>query len=335
MAKAIGRVNLALQGGGAHGALTWGVLDRLLEEPSFKVEGISGASAGAMNAICVAHGLATGGNQQARETLDKFWQSVATPKAPLSDWFGYFRREGDLPGFSAAMMKMSHRFSPYQLNPFNVNPLKVMLTSIVDIELVASKRAPKLFIATTEAATGNLRIFRNRELTVDVFLASACLPNIQQAVEIDGVDYWDGGYSANPPITPLIFECKSDDILLVMLEPGGEQETPRSSDDIRTRTAALNFSTPLLTELRLISEMRRLAAAEKNPTDDLSNRLSNANIELLEDADFLGGFHKRSRINTQADFLYALKAQGREIAEAWLQVRVESEAVDALESVCS
>lgn len=333
MAKGVGRVSLALQGGGAHGAFTWGVLDRLLEEPSFKIEGISGASAGAMNAICVAHGLATGGNQQARETLDKFWHSVAMPKAPLSDWFGYFRREGDLPGFGSAMVKMSQSFSPYQLNPFNVNPLKTVLGSVVDVDLVSQKRAPKLYIAATEAATGNLRVFRNNELTVDVFLASACLPNLQQAVEIDGIDYWDGGYSANPPITPLIFECKSDDILLVMLEPHDEQSTPKSSSDIRQRTAALNFSTPLLTELRLISEMRRMAEQD-DTSGKLSERLTTANIELLEDGGFLGGFNKQSRINTQAGFLEALKAQGRETGEAWLQARQLGESIDALDVVC-
>lgn len=320
-------MSLALQGGGAHGAFTWGVLDRLLEEPNFKIDGISGASAGAMNAVCVAYGLALGGNEQARETLDKFWGLVATPKAPLSDWFSYFRREGDLPGFGAALVKMSQSFSPYQLNPFNVNPLKGMLESVIDFELLARKRSPKLFIAATEASTGSLRVFRNKELSVQVFLASACLPSLHHAVEIDGVDYWDGGYSANPPITPLIFECKSDDILLVMLEPRDEPETPRSSEDIRHRTAALNFSTPLITELRIVEEMRRVAATEQREPSALSQPLLSSNIELLEDAGFLGGFHKRSRINTQTDFLEALKAQGRAVADHWLNEKMQKKPV--------
>jgi len=169
-----------------------------------------------------------------------------------------------------------------------------------------------------------LRIFRNKELTSQVFLASACLPNMHQAVEIDGVDYWDGGYSANPPITPLIFECRSDEILLIMLEPRDEGlDTPRSNADIRHQTAALNFSTPLLTELRVIEEMRRSAVSEGEGENDLSRQLLNTKIDCLEDAGFLGSFHKRSRINTQADFLIALKEQGRAVAEQWLQEKIQ------------
>lgn len=277
--------------------------------------------------MCVAHGLALGGNEQARETLDKFWGLVATPKAPLSDWFSYFRREGDLPGFGAALVKMSQSFSPYQLNPFNVNPLKGMLESLIDFELLAHQCSPKLFIAATETSTGCLRVFRNKELSVQVFLASACLPNLHHAVEIDGVDYWDGGYSANPPITPLIFECQSDDILLVMLEPRDKQETPRSNEDIRHRTAALNFSTSLITELRVVEEMRRVAATERYEPNPLSQGLLSSNIELLEDAGFLGAFHKRSRINTQTDFLEALKAQGRAVAEHWLSAKMQKKSL--------
>ncbi|MGB0865814.1 MAG: patatin-like phospholipase family protein [Granulosicoccaceae bacterium] len=321
MTEHIGRINLALQGGGAHGAFSWGVLDRLLEEPSLEIEGISGASAGAMNAACVAFGLVQGGNEQARAVLDKFWSAVAVPAAPVSDWFSYFKREGDLPGFGAALVKLSQSFSPYQLNPFNVNPLKAMLGAAVDIECIAKCEYPKLFIAATEVQSGRLRVFRNSELSTDVFLASACLPSLHHAVNIDGVSYWDGGFSANPPLTPLVFDCESDDIVLIMLEPMEEEQAPKSSHDIRHRTAALNFSTPLHTELRVIEEMQAHAKHDKAKNDCLSSRLQSMRIQMIEDGGFLGGLHKRSRINTQRDFLSALKAQGRLTAEQWLEAR--------------
>ena len=226
-------IDLALQGGGSHGAFTWGVLDRLLEESQLHIAAISGTSAGAMNAAVLADGWTEGGAQGAREALDKYWQHVSRAAAfsplqrsPLDRLMG--RWTLDTSPFYIAMDLMSRVLSPYALNPLGLNPLRDILAESIDFTRLA--RSPiKLFITATNVRTGRGRIFRNAEITADVLLASACLPTMFQAIEIDGVPYWDGGYAGNPTITPLIRESDAHDTILVQINPRERPDTPRSA----------------------------------------------------------------------------------------------------------
>ena len=228
-------VDLALQGGGSHGAFTWGVLDRLLEEPWLKIDGISGTSAGAMNAAVLVDGLAKGGAEGARTALENFWRRVShaarfSPlrRGPLDVILG--RWTLDSSPIYVAMDLMSRMVSPYDLNPMGKNPLREILAETIDFDRVA-RATTKLFITATNVRTGRGHVFRNNAITPDVLLASACLPTMFQAIEIDGEPYWDGGYSGNPTITPLIQECKSQDTILVQINPVEREKSPRSASE--------------------------------------------------------------------------------------------------------
>ena len=256
-------VDLALQGGGAHGAFTWGVLDRLLEEPWLSFDGISGTSAGAMNAAVMVSGHAHGGADGARAALEDFWRRVSEAsrmspmqRGPIEMLTGRWTLENS-PMYLAAEM-MSRVFSPYDLNPLGTHPLSAILADTVDFECLAE--APiRLFITATNVRTGGGRVFRNAEVTPDVLLASGCLPTMFQAVEIDGEAYWDGGYSGNPTITPLVRECRSQDTILVQINPIVREELPRSARDILNRLNEVSFNAPLLKELRMIALLHKVA----------------------------------------------------------------------------
>jgi len=243
-------VDLALQGGGSHGAFTWGVLDRLLEEPWMEVEAISGTSAGAMNAAVFAHGMAAGGREAARAALEDFWKRVARAAAfspfqrgPLDVMTGSWTLDNS-PAF-IAMDLMARLVSPYALGGAGGNPLRDILSDIIDFELLAAGPI-KLFITATNVHTGRGRVFRKHEITPDVLLASACLPTMFQAVEIDGEPYWDGGYSGNPTITPLVRECESHDTFLVQINPVERPTAPRTARAIASRLNEISFNAVLL-----------------------------------------------------------------------------------------
>jgi NTE family protein len=247
-------IDLALQGGGAHGAFTWGVLDRLLEEPGLRIEGISGTSAGAMNAAVLAAGHATGGSQGARSALENFWHRVSRAallspirRSPLDVLMGRWTMDTS-PVFLAFDL-VARLFSPYDLNPGGANPLREILAECVDFTRVAQSPI-RLFVTATNVRTGRGRVFRNAALTPDVLLASACLPTLFQAVEIDGEAYWDGGYAGNPTMTPLVRECASSDTVLVQVNPVERPGTPRSARDIINRVNEVSFNATLLKELR-------------------------------------------------------------------------------------
>ena len=232
-------VDLALQGGGSHGAFTWGVLDRLLEEPWLRIDGISGTSAGAMNAVVLTSGYEAGGPEGARAALEEFWRRVSHSaqfnpirRSPLDILLG--RWTLDTSPFFVVFDMAARLFSPYNLNPQGVNPLREILADCVDFARVA-KSPIRLFVTATNVRTGRGRVFRNGELTAETLLASACLPTLFQAIEIDGEAYWDGGYSGNPTITPLVRECSSKDTLLVAVNPIERQGTPRSAREILDR----------------------------------------------------------------------------------------------------
>src|SRR5271165_3587341 len=260
-------VDFALQGGGSHGAFTWGVLDRLLEEPWLKVEAISGTSAGAMNAAVLVSGWMQGGAEGARAALDAYWKRVAEAarfsplqRSPLDRLMNRWTLDTS-PAY-LIMDLMSRMVSPYSLNPFGRNPISDILEKSIDFAHLG-EASIKLFITATNVHTGRGRVFRNKDMTPDVLLASACLPTMFQAIEIDGEPYWDGGYSGNPTLTPLIRECKSHDTILVQINPVEREGTPRSAADILNRLNEVSFNAVLLKELRMIALLRQVA----NPGD--------------------------------------------------------------------
>ncbi|HSD93312.1 MAG TPA: patatin-like phospholipase family protein, partial [Methyloceanibacter sp.] len=256
-------VDLALQGGGAHGAFTWGVLDRLLEEDWLRIDGISGTSAGAMNAAVLIDGYAKDGPDGARQSLETFWREVSRAsmlspfrRTPLDMLLGRWTLDFS-PGF-VMMDLMSRLLSPYELNPAGINPLRDILAKCIDFGRLA--QAPiKLFVTATNVRTGRGHVFRSADITPDVLLASACLPTLFQAIEIDGEAYWDGGYSGNPTITPLVRECSSKDTILVAINPVERPGAPRTARDILNRLNEVSFNAVLLKELRMIALLHRVS----------------------------------------------------------------------------
>ncbi len=317
-------VTLALQGGGSHGAFTWGVLDRLLEDDRIEIEGISGSSAGAMNAAVLAHGFTVGGRDGARQALKNFWESVAI-KAPFSfmseesytpETIGPQSRPA--PGMNA-LLALTRFFSPYQLNPFDINPLREILTNQLDFARMRNECSIKLFIAATQVSSGTLKLFRNKQMSLDVLLASACLPAIHRAVEIDGEAYWDGGFTANPPIFPLLHQCTARDMIVVLLHAYPQPETPTSAADIFGRLTDIGFSSALSTELQGIALAQREARRGLFAFGRLERRLRHLNIHLVDAKEFMSRLSGHSKLNTHLPFINGLRNAGRNQAELWLK----------------
>jgi len=311
-------VDLALQGGGAHGAFTWGVLDRLLEEPRIKIEGISGTSAGAMNAAVLADGYAVGGREGARAALEGFWRRVShaallSPirRSPLDVLMG--RWTMDTSPMFVAFDLMARLFSPYDLNPNGTNPLGEILDECIDLRRIA-KGPIRLFVTATNVTTGCGRVFRNAELTPDVLLASACLPTLFQAVEIDGEPYWDGGYSGNPTITPLVRECAASDTVIVQVNPVERLGTPRTARDIINRVNEVSFNATLLKELRMIAVLKQVA----EPGNCEGRLWARMRIHRIASAG-MADLGYSSKLNAEWDFLQMLRDEGRRCADAFLR----------------
>jgi NTE family protein len=310
-------IDLALQGGGSHGAFTWGVLDRLLEEPWLRIAAISGTSAGAMNAAVLAHGWMEGEAEGAREALDKYWRRVSRAAAfgPLQRSF-FDRLMGrwslDTSPVYVAMDLMSRLVSPYDLNPFGLNPLRGILAESIDFDRL--DRSPiKLFITATNVRTGRGRIFRNADITADVLLASACLPTMFRAVEIDGEAYWDGGYAGNPTITPLIRESDAHDTILVQINPRERPDTPRSATEILNRLNEISFNSPLMKELRMIALLRQVA----DPGTGEGARWAQMRMHWIGTNKLLE-FGASSKLNAEWDFVAMLRTEGRRAASEFL-----------------
>lgn len=312
-------VALALQGGGAHGAFTWGVLDYLLEDGRLAIEAITGASAGAMNAVVLAEGWLEGGRDGAREQLRKFWKRVSLDGelSPIQrSLFDHF-----LNYWSGAHMPtnvwggaFSHVASPYDLNPLDINPLRDALNEMINFERVRACKETKLFVSATNVWTGKIRVFSAPELTVDHILASACLPTIFKAVEIDGEPYWDGGYTGNPALFPLFYEAETDDILLVQINPVERRSTPHTAEEIRSRLTEITFNANLLYELRAIGFVRRLIDEGKLSRDDYKRVL----MHRIHGGAKLDAYAASSRFNARWDFFKKLKNLGRSSARTWL-----------------
>jgi len=315
-------IDLALQGGGSHGAFTWGVLDRLLEESRFAIVAISGTSAGAMNAAVLADGWTEGGAKGARAALDKYWEKVSRAAAfsplqrsPLDRLMGRWSLDTS-PAYIAIDL-MSRVLSPYDLNPFDLNPLRGVLAESIDFDRLA--RSPiKLFVTATSVRTGRGRIFRNEEITADVLLASACLPTMFRAVEIDGEPYWDGGYAGNPTITPLIRESNAHDTILVQINPRERPDTPRSAAEILNRLNEVSFNSPLMKELRMIALLRQVA----DPGKGEGARWAQMRTHRIA-TDMLAQFGASSKLNAEREFVAMLRAEGRRAADEFLQAHAD------------
>lgn len=314
------RINLALQGGGAHGAFTWGVLDKLLEDGRLGIDGMSGASAGAVNAVMLADGLIRGGPEEARKRLADFWRAASVDGNLSSVQRQVVEHLFMANSFASAPMKswlQSMGVSPGHMNPLNLNPLKQLIERFVDFEAIRNSRRD-LFVSATNAQTGDLRIFTRPELTAEAVMASAALPPLFRAVEIEGVPYWDGGYTSNPPLLPFLHSEQSEDVLLVQLFPVRRDAAPVSSRAIAGRTSEIAFNAPLFAELRALAAVDRMA--EEQPGRKL--RQLRLHRIVLDENDV--ATDPASRLNNSYEFFQALHELGRQAAQRFLAAHFDA-----------
>lgn len=317
------KINLAIQGGGAHGAVTWGVIDRLLEDGRVDVEAISGTSAGAVNAAALAYGFHLGGHQAAREKLDELWSEISkagslyspVQRTPFDALVGGFNLDASI-AYRAFDM-FTRTLSPYQFNPFDFNPLKDVLDKCIDFEKLKSCTSTRLYLSATNVRTGKVRVFNTRDTTIDTVLASACLPFLFKAVEIEGEHYWDGGYMGNPVLFPFFYEGDSSDIVVVHVNPIERTEVPKNAPDIYNRINEINFNSSLLREFRAISFVQKLLDDDWIK-DEHREKLANIRIHSIRSDKSLEALSVASKFNVEWEFLTELKERGREIADAWL-----------------
>jgi NTE family protein len=316
-------INLALQGGGSHGAFTWGVLDALLEDGRLEPDGISGTSAGAMNAVALAHGWLQDSKdpcESARESLAAFWNGVIRMtalsnlrNAPFDILFGRWRAPSSPTNLWAE--SLARMFSPYQTNPLDINPLRDFLEEQIDFERLQKSRTLKLFIAATKVESGKAEIFAGPRVTAQSVMASACLPMMFQAVEIEGDHYWDGGYSANPAIHPLFKRCESHDVLLVQINPVKRDKVPTTSREIMDRMTEMSFNASLLAEMRAIDFVNRLMAQRRlDPA-----KYKEVFVHRVDGGEELEALGASSKLNTNADFIQGLFDLGRGAGHAWIK----------------
>jgi NTE family protein len=321
-------INLALQGGGSHGAFTWGVLDRLLADERLVIEGITATSAGAINAVVLADGLAAGGREAARKSLRSFWHKMSewafggifTPsfidKAHPS--FGLEHSPGYL-----FMEALSYYSSPYQFNPFNYNPLKTLLEAVVDFERVRRQRTIKLFLSATNVQTGKLKIFHGETISTEHVLASTCLPLLMHAVEVDGEHYWDGGFAGNPAIFPVIYECNARDVVLVHLTPAERPDVPIASRTIMNRMQEISFNSSLVREMRAVAFVTKLI--DDGKWTDGKRML----IHAIESEDVVRELPASSRLNGDWELLSRLHETGFNRADNWLAANFDRIGVES------
>ncbi len=317
-------INLALQGGGAHGAFTWGVLDRLLEDDRrLKIEGISGTSAGAMNAAVLLQGYDAGGAEGARSALDEFWKGIGDMSvfsAPQRSLFDQMTGNWNMDTSPQMVwMDMWQRvFSPYQFNPLNYNPLRDLLEKMLDVPAIRQSESIKIFVCATNVETGKPRIFERQEFSVDAILASSCLPFTFQAVQIDNTPYWDGGFVGNPSIFPLIYNCQTPDIVLIQINPMVRAGTPNTASDIINRLNEISFNASLMAEMRAIAFVQYLIDQDQLKSEE-TQRLKKINMHVVSAEDKMNSFGAASKVNSHMDFLLHLKQLGQQTADAWIQ----------------
>lgn len=326
-------INLALQGGGSHGAFTWGVLDALLEDGRIDFEGISGTSAGAMNAVAMAHGFARAADKKgadprevAREALQSFWEGIVNmgalteaQKAPFEILFGNSAAAVSPTAnwINSIATMWTQTLSPYEMNPFDINPLRSFLESQIDFNLIAGFKAMKVFVVATRVSTGQAEVFSGSRLTADAVMASACLPMAFKAVEIEGDHYWDGGYSGNPAIHPLIYNCDARDIVLVQINPVKRAELPRTSAQIMDRINEVTFNAGLIAEMRAIDFVKRLLAEGKLDPKHYKDVL----MHRIDGGESLDSYAASTKSSTNGKMIHALRDLGIASTRAWLAKR--------------
>jgi NTE family protein len=322
------RINLALQGGGAHGAFTWGVLDQLLADERLEIEGISGASAGAVNAVVLAEGLARGGPAAAQQRLAEFWRAASfggnlpdLQRAVVERLFSFVPRpvSPSVPWLGA----LSQLWSPYDLNPLNINPLKELIERFVDFERLRGKDGRALFVSATNVRTGEPRVFGREEITAEVVMASACLPLLFRAVEIDGESYWDGGYSSNPALLPFVRATEAQDLLIVQINPRARARMPVSASEITTRANEIAFNAALLAELRTIALVNQLIDQGRLRSGSSRGACRRIRVHRIALTDQSQSLHPGSRLNNDYDFFERLRALGRRAARGFLDVHFD------------
>lgn len=308
-------VTLALQGGGAHGAFTWGVLDRLLEE-DITIEGISGTSSGAMNAATLACAMLQGGNEHARKQLEHFWQKVSQKSHNFSNYSTSKHFPNPVKSPLHLLKNLFFQMlSPYFLNPFNINPLKDIIKELIDFSVLHKEDALKLYICATNVETNRIKIFENSELCQEALLASACLPMLTQAVKWKGEHYWDGGFMGNPMLEPLIYNCTSRDLIIIQANALRRPEVPMTPDQILNRIQEITFNSSFMGEIRNIVNIQKLS--EKNFCNQ-DNPYANLRLHCIENETFMAQLPLNSKENTRWDFLVHLKDEGRKTADQWL-----------------
>lgn len=310
-------LSLALQGGGSHGAYTWGVIDRLLEDGRLSLDAVTATSAGAMNAVAFAYGFMRGQHEGARQCLHDFWSRVARKGAPYN---ALRTLSWSPPGFVTPLQMMNaltQMASPYDLNPLDINPLREALTETVDFAELNLCRTTRLFLSATNVRTGRVRVFRTHEITADTVLASACLPQVFKAVEIDGEPYWDGGFVGNPALFPLFYSDAPRDILIVHINPLDRPGTPRSSHEILDRMNEITFNASLIAELRAVAFVQKLLD-ENWLADRIRSRYRRLNLHAIRADEELGDLSVESKLDTSWSFLIDLRDRGRRAAETWL-----------------
>lgn len=312
-------VNLALQGGGAHGAFTWGVLDRLFEDDRIWIEAISGTSAGAMNALVAAQGMYENGADGARARLAEFWREVSRAsrgspiqRSVLAHLSGTWSLD-DSAGYQFFNM-LQRVASPYDLNPLGLNPLRELIDRMIDFGKVRACHDMGIFISATNVETGRVRVFQRDEVTLEAIMASACLPFLFKAVEIDGAHYWDGGYMGNPPLFPFFYESPSDDIVIVQINPIVRPGLPRSAQDIQDRVSEITFNSALLHELRAIDFVHRLLESGRLEQGEYRD----VKVHMIEARRALRALGASSKLNAEWAFLQHLFEIGRDAASCWL-----------------
>jgi NTE family protein len=317
------RINLALQGGGAHGAFTWGVLEQILSDERIGIEGISGTSAGAINAVMLADGLCRGGREEAQKRLADFWRSAsstgnlpALQRAVMERILSFTPLEGS--PVQAWFDTLSRYFSPYDVNPLNINPLKDLIERFVDFDRLRTNSDLQIFVSATNVQTGRVRVFSREAITADAVMASACLPLLFRAVEIDGVPYWDGGYLGNPVIFPFFRTTTTEDVLVVQINPLFRQSTPMSSSEIMNRINEITFNSSLIAEYRAIDFVARLIDQGKLPRGTGPGEYRRINVHRIVLDRFGTHFDSFSRLSTDYDFFDMLHVNGKRAARRFL-----------------
>ncbi len=316
-------INLALQGGGAHGAFAWGVIDRLLDETDIGFEGLSGTSAGAVNAVVLAHGLMSGGRKGGQAALEDFWRKSSRSGSVWSPLQAF--PDATVPGMEllnaasfAAFDTLTRTFSPYEFNPFDINPMRDLLVDSIDFDGLRECAETKLFLSATNVRSGRVRVFKTDEVSVDVVMASACLPFLFKAVEIDGEHFWDGGYMGNPALFPFFYECESRDVMIVHINPMERHELPTTAPEILNRINEISFNSSLIDEMRAINFVTRLIEQDWLK-DEHKDKVRHILVHSIRSDEAMEDLPVSSKFDVSWSFLTKLRDRGRVEAENWLK----------------